>query len=111
MSDSLVPAGSSALASAPSAGGAHEYSLSSDLARLSLPTEYADSYRNLAWTNSICFLFLVIGLVGLKSPRVMQRPLVQVAESAPVIFTPPEEQPKSEPEQQPDEPAPQDAPV
>src|ERR1051326_981605 len=108
MSDSSVPAGSSAIASAPSAGGAHNYALSSDLARLSLPAEYADSYRNLAWTNSICFLFLVIGLIGLKPPKVIQKPLVQVTESAPVIFTPPEDQPKPEPEVQPDEPAPQD---
>jgi len=111
MSDSLVPAGSSAMANAPSAGASHEYALSSDLARLSLPAEYVDSYRNLAWTNSICFLFLVIGLVGLKAPKVMHKPLIEVTESAPVIFTPPEDQPKPEPEVQPDEPAPQDAPV
>src|SRR2546421_5176740 len=111
MTDSLVRAGSSAMANAPSAAAAHDYALSSDLARLSLPAEYIDSYRNLAWTNSICFLFLVIGLIGLKAPRVIQKPLIQVADSAPVIFTPPEEQPKPEPEQQPDEPAPQDAPV
>jgi TonB family protein len=110
MSDSLVPAGSS-VANAPSAGGAHDYTLSSDLAKLSLPAEYIDSYRNLAWTNSICFLFLVIGLIGLKAPRVIHRPLIQVTDSAPVIFTPPEDQPKPEPEVQPDEPAPQDAPV
>ncbi|SRR5712664_1862603 len=111
MSDSLVPAGSSAMANAPSAGSSHDYALSSDLARLSLPAEYVDSYRNLAWTNSICFLFLVIGLIGLKAPRVVHKPLIEVTESAPVIFTPPEDQPKPEPEVQPDEPAPQDAPV
>src|SRR5215475_2712096 len=112
MSDSLVPAGSSVASASSAGGGAHDYALSSDLAKLSLPSEYADSYRNLAWTNSICFLFLVIGLIGLKAPRVVHKALVQVTESAPVIFTPPEqEQPKAEPEQQPDEPAPQDAPV
>src|SRR5690349_22221356 len=110
MSDSLVPAGSS-VANAPSAGGAHNYALSSDLAKLSLPAEFVDSYRNLAWTNSICFLFLVIGLIGLKAPKVIHKPLIEVSETAPVIFTPPEDQPKPEPEVQPDEPAPQDAPV
>jgi protein TonB len=99
------------MANAPSAGGSHDYALSSDLARLSLPAEYVDSYRNLAWTNSICFLFLVIGLIGLKAPKVIHRSLVEVTDSAPVIFTPPEDQPKLEPEVQPDEPAPQDAPV
>lgn len=111
MSDSLVPAGSSAMANAPSARGSHDYALSSDLAKLSLPAEYVDSYRNLAWTNSICFLFLVIGLIGLKAPKVVHKPLIEVTEAAPVIFTPPEDQPKPEPDFQPDEPAPQDAPV
>jgi protein TonB len=111
MSDSLVPAGSSAMARAPSAGGSHRYALSSDLAKLSLPAEYVDSYRNLAWTNSICVLFLVIGLIGLRPPKVVHKPLIEVTEAAPVIFTPPEDQPKPEPEVQPDEPAPQDAPI
>lgn len=112
MSDSFVPSGTSAVVNAPSAGANHDYALSSDLARLSLPAEYIDSYRNLAWTNSICFLFLVIGLIGLKPPKVIHKPLIEVTESAPVIFTPPEDQPKPEPQvQQPDEPTPQDAPV
>src|SRR5690242_11421550 len=108
MSDSLVRAGSPATAGAPSAGEMHNYVLSSDLAKLSLPAEYVDSYRNLAWTNSICFLFLVIGLMGLRAPKVVHKPLVQITETAPVIFTPPEEQPQPEPQPQPDEPAPQD---
>jgi len=99
------------MAHAPSAGPSHDYALSSDLARLSLPAEYIDSYRNLAWTNSICFLFLVIGLIGLKVPRVVQKPLIEVTEAAPVIFTPPEDQPQPEPNVQPDEPAPQDTPL
>ena len=99
------------MANAPSARGSHDYALSSDLARLSLPAEYVDTYRNLAWTNSICFLFLVIGLTGLKAPRVIHKPLIQVTEAVPVIFTPPEDQPKPEPEVQPDEPTPQDAPL
>ncbi len=99
------------MANAPSARSSHDYALSSDLARLSLPAEYVDSYRNLAWTNSICFLFLLIGLIGLKAPKVVHKPLIEVTEAAPVIFTPPDDQPKPEPEVQPDEPAPQDAPV
>src|SRR5215475_767046 len=111
MSDSLVPAGSSVASASSAGGGAHDYALSSDLAKLSLPAEYIDSYRNLAWTNSICFLFLVIGLIGLKAPKVLHKPLIQVTDSAPVIFTPPEDQPKPEPDVQPDEPAPLDAPV
>jgi protein TonB len=95
--------GTSAFVSAPG-----EYRLSDDLARLCLPQEYRDSYRKLAWANSICFLFLVVGLIGLKAPRVIVRPIAEATELVPVIFTPPEEQPKpevkqDEPEEQPTE--------
>src|SRR5438552_18320923 len=98
MSESSVPAGSSIMASSPFGEAAPGYALSSDLARLCLPAEFKDSYRKLAWVNSICFLFLVIGLLGLKAPRVVQRPLTQVEEPVPVVFTPPEQQPKMQPE-------------
>jgi protein TonB len=90
---------------------AQKYSLSSDLARLSLPAEYRDQYRTLAWVNSICFLFLVIGIVGLKSPKVVVRQLSEVVDTVPVVYTPPEDQPKPDPQPEPDEPQPQDAPV
>src|SRR5262249_16847824 len=79
-------------------------SLSSDLARLSLPASYKDQNRTLAWVNSICLLFLVIGIVGLKSPKVVVRPLTPPPEVVPVVWTPPPEQPKVEPEIKPDEP-------
>ncbi len=91
-------------ASAPAAGSS--YKLSDDLARLCLPQEYKDSYRALAWVNSICFLFLLVGLVGLKAPRVVVRPLAKLDEPVPVVWTPPEEQPKPT-ETQPDETEPQ----
>ena len=93
---------------AGSVGLAHDYPLSDDLARLCLPQEYKDSYRTLAWVNSICFLFLLVGLVGLKPPRIIVRPISQASEAVPVIFTPPEEQPKPE-EAKPEEP--QDQPT
>ncbi len=79
------------------------YQLSDDLARLCLPQEYKDACRTLAWVNSICFLFLLIGMVGLKPPKVIQRPLSEPPDVVPVVFTPPEEQPKTEPEVKPDE--------
>jgi len=82
----------------------HSYNLTDDLARLCLPQEWTDSCRTLAWVNSICFLFLVVGLVGLRAPRVIHKPLTEITESVPVIFTPPEEPPKTEPEVKPDEP-------
>jgi TonB family protein len=111
MSDSAAPA-QNPLATASNlealAGG---YYLSDDLARLCLPREFKDSNRALAWVDSICLFFLLVGLVGLKPPGVIHRPLSEIADVVPIIFTPPEESPKVEPEVKPEEPQPQDAPA
>lgn len=111
MSESSVPGQPALAGSSPFAPGAAGYQLSDDLARLCLPQEFKDAARALAWVNSICALFLAIGLVGLKAPEVVQRPLSEVTEVVPVIFTPPEDQPKPEPEVKPDEPQPPDTPL
>lgn len=111
MSETSLPADPSILGSPAVAHSTRNYELSSDLARLCLPSEYRDSNRVLAWVNSICFLFLLIGLVGLKAPKVVQRPLSEPQEIVPVVFTPPEEQPKVQPEVKQDEPEPQDKPL
>ncbi len=102
MSEFSVPASPQSLGSGQFP--AREYQLSDDLARLCLPQEFRDSYRRLAWVNSICVLFLVVGLVGLKPPKVTERPLSEVQEIVPVVFTPPEEPPKPETQVKPDEP-------
>ena len=82
-----------AISSSPvSLAGSRDYQLSDGLARLCLPAEFRDSYRRLAWVDSICFLFLVIGLIGLRAPRIVERPLTPPPENVPVVFTPPEEQ-------------------
>ncbi len=86
------------------------YQLSDDLARLCLPAEYKDSCRSLAWVNSICFLFLVIGLIGLKPPKIVVRPLTEIAEPVPVELPAPQEQPPVQTEVPPEE-IPTDAPV
>ncbi len=87
------------------------YQLSDDLARLCLPQEWKDSYRTLAWVNSICCMFLVVGLIGLKPPQVVHRALSEVSDPVPVVFTQPDEPPKAEPDVKPDEEQPQDAPT
>lgn len=69
------------------------YTAASDLSRLCLPQEYKDSNRQLAWVNSICCLFLLIGLVGLKPPPVHIRELSEITEIVPIVITPPEEPP------------------
>jgi protein TonB len=106
------------MGSSPFGEAARGYALSDDLAKICLPGEFKDSYRRLAWVDSICFLFLVVGVVGLKAPGVIHRPLSKLEEPAPVIFTPPTEQPKPQTQVQtqdlpPDQPleTPQVAPV
>ena len=90
----------------PRPAGTRDYSLSDDLARLCLPQEFKDSNRKLAWANSICSLFLLVGIVGLKAPRIMVRPVNEPVEVIPVIFTPPEDQTPAEPQPRSDEPPP-----
>lgn len=65
----------------------------SDLSRLCLPQAYQDPHRRLAWVNSICCLFLIVGLFGLKPPPVHTKPLSDVPVMVPVVITAPEEQP------------------
>ena len=66
--------------------GAGGYQLKSELARICLPAPRAHDHRNLAWTNSICLLFLVVGLVGFR-PSPPPPPVVKpLAEPAPVII-------------------------
>src|SRR2546423_15471782 len=98
MSETSFPTNPSMFGSQSFGQNAPNYALSSDLARLCLPSEYRDSNRALAWVDSICFAFLLVGLVGLKAPRVVVRPLSAPQDIVPVVFTPPEEQPKVQPE-------------
>lgn len=101
-SDSLLPTAAMAGA-ADLIGGAHDYVLTSDLAKLCLPQTFKDENKRLAWVNSVCILFLIIGLIGLKPPKIVQRPLTEVTEIVPVVFNPPEEKPETQPEKQPPE--------
>ncbi len=83
-----------------------QYALTSDLARLCLPAATRDSNRKLAYTNSICLLFLLIGLIGLKMPQPYVRPLPEVVDIVPVVFTPPDQPPpqsQDQPQEQPEE--------
>jgi protein TonB len=69
-----------------SEAGAGGYRLKSDLARVCLPAPHVHDQRNLAWANSICLLFLIIGLAGF---RAAPPPIIQVKpleEPAPVVI-------------------------
>lgn len=53
-----------------------------------------DEWRPLAWVTSICMLFLVIGLLGLRARPLTERAPTQRIEVVPITFTPPPETPK-----------------
>jgi len=87
------------------------YQLHDELARLCLPESNRDASRTLAWTNSICILFLVIGLAGARSASPFAEPAPKMEEAVPFVVEP--LQPPPTPEVQkvrPTEPNPSAAP-
>ncbi|MCI0536279.1 MAG: TonB family protein [Verrucomicrobiales bacterium] len=85
----------------PEAFWEHECILRSDLAKFCLPEAVRDPNRKYAWANSICFLFLAIGLIGLKSRPLEPKPVTPVMEVVPVVFTSPAEEQQIEAEPEP----------
>jgi len=79
--------------------------LKSELARYCLPEANRDPGRKLAWVNSICILFLLVGIVGAKSGAIALKRLPPLEEPVPVLLeTPPPAPEKTE--RQPEEPNP-----
>jgi periplasmic protein TonB len=64
------------------------YELKSELARVSLHATDRDRSRKLAWVNSICILFLFVGIIGSKPATVSLRPLPPLEEAVPAIIEP-----------------------
>jgi TonB family protein len=65
-----------------------DYKLKSELARLSLPAASQDANLKLAWVNSICILFLLIGIVGARRELIAIKPVSPLAEIVPVFVEP-----------------------
>src|ERR1700692_1086772 len=65
------------------------YELKSELARLCLPATRPAPNRALAWMNSICLLFLLIGLAGAKPASVSLKPPPPLEEIVPTIIESP----------------------
>ncbi len=60
-----------------------------DLPRFCLEQDPAESKRTLAWVNSICFAFVLIGVLGLKArPLEVVRKQVQQEEVVPTVIEP-----------------------
>src|SRR5271165_6404942 len=66
------------------------YELTDELARYCLPPANRDPNRTLAWVNSICVLFLLIGVLGAKLGAISSKPPPPLPEQAiPAIVEPP----------------------
>lgn len=64
------------------------YELKSSLARYSLPSADTDGSLLLAWLNSICILFLIIGIVGARRGIISINTLPPIRQVVPVVVIP-----------------------
>jgi TonB family C-terminal domain len=78
------------------------YALKSELAHVSLRATERDGSRKLAWVNSICILFLLIGIIGSKSGKASIQPLPPLEMAVPAIVepVPPPQSTAQEPQQE-----------
>jgi protein TonB len=64
------------------------YELKSELARFCLPSAKRDGNLKLAWTNSLCLLFLLIGIAGARRGIIAIKPAPPLVEAIPVVVQP-----------------------
>jgi protein TonB len=64
------------------------YELKNELARLCLPAASRDANLKLAWVNSVCLLFLLIGILGARRGLIAIKPAPPLEEIVPVIIEP-----------------------
>src|SRR5437899_9600038 len=83
-----------------------DYQLKSELARFCLPAASQESNRKLAWTNSICILFLLIGLVGAQPASLAPKSPPPVEEVIPTVLEPIAPPPAAAEDQKQDQPEP-----
>lgn len=64
------------------------YELKDGLARYSLASGRREPNQKLAWVNSICFLFLLIGIVGAREGIISIKPVLPIRQIVPVVLEP-----------------------
>src|SRR5665213_1864281 len=64
------------------------YHLKSELARVCLSDPRGHSHRTLAWVNSLCLFFLLIGIVGARSTLSNIKPVAPPDEPVPILIQP-----------------------
>ncbi len=72
------------------------YTLRSELAQLCLPAAQRDAQRKLAWVDSLCLGFLIIGVVGLRPPTPVARTVAPLEEP---LVTQIEQPPPTQPQE------------
>jgi TonB family protein len=64
------------------------YELKDELARFCLPPANRDRNQQLAWVNSVCILFLLIGIFGARRGVIAIKPVPPIREEIPVVIQP-----------------------
>ncbi|HUA38818.1 MAG TPA: TonB family protein [Candidatus Sulfopaludibacter sp.] len=64
------------------------YELKDELARLCLATSRREPERKLAWANSVCLLFLLIGIFGARQGVIAIKPVPPLRQEIPVVVQP-----------------------
>jgi TonB family protein len=64
------------------------YELKDDLARFCLPSANRDANLKLAWVNSICILFLLIGIAGARRGIIAIKPVPPIRVEVPIVIQP-----------------------
>jgi TonB family protein len=64
------------------------YELKDELARLCLPAANRDANQRLAWVNSVCILFLLIGIFGARRGLISIKPAPPLEAIVPVVLDP-----------------------
>jgi periplasmic protein TonB len=85
-------------------GLALRYELNSELARVGLHATESDPDRKLAWVNSICILFLLIGIAGSRPAAIRIKSLPPIEEVNAAIVEPLPPPPQVQSDQQKQEP-------
>jgi TonB family protein len=87
------------------------YKLNSGLARYCLPAERPDTNLRLSWVNSICIVFLIIGIVGARRGIISIRTVPPIRQAVPVVVMPQTLPPQTAVPQKKEQPRQQDRPA
>lgn len=90
---------------------ANRTTLKSELARYCLPARDQDVDLKLAWVNSICILFLIIGIAGARRGVISIKNLPPIREAVPVVVIPQTLPPQATTPQRKEQPMQQNAPA